>query len=185
VRIAPGSVRRDGGAGLLVAGSYYLSGGDVRIEARLTDATTGRITGFDPALGPRNAPAAAVEALRQRIMGAVALRDDVTWLPGHDERPPTYEAYQEYLVGMAQAGDDDATALALFERAAELDPQFVSPRLSAVGFSVNHGDFAGAARHLSMLEERVARLTPYQRLKVAAHRPQLAGRTEEAYVAER
>jgi tetratricopeptide (TPR) repeat protein len=185
VRIVAGSVRRDTGAGLVVAGSYYLSGGDVRIEARLTDVSTGRITGLDPVLGPRDAPAAAVESLRQRIMGAVALRDDVTWLPGHDERPPTYDAYQEYLVGMARGGDDDAAALAHFERAAELDPQFVSPRLAAVGFSLNNGDFAGAARHLSVLEARMARLTPYQRFKVAAHRARLAGRSEEAYVAER
>ena len=185
VRIVTGPVQRDTGAGLVVAGSYYLSGGDVRIEARLTDAATGRFTGFDPTLGPRDAPAAAVEALRQRIMGAVALRDDTTWLPGHDERPPTYDAYQEYLVGMARGGDDDAVAIAHFERAAELDPQFVSPRLAAVGFSVNNGDFAGAARHLSVLEARMARLTPYQRFKVAAHRARLAGRSEEAYLAER
>jgi tetratricopeptide (TPR) repeat protein len=185
VRIASGQVRPDAGAGLVVAGSYYLSGSDVRLEARLTDATTGRITGFDPALAPRAAPAAAVEALRQRIMGAVALRDDTTWLPGHDERPPTYDAYQEYLVGMARGGDDDAAAIAHFERAAELDPQFVSPRLAAVGFSENDGDFAGAARHLSVLEARMARLTPYQRFKVAAHRARLAGRSEEAYLAER
>jgi tetratricopeptide (TPR) repeat protein len=185
VQVVPDSTARNTGAGLLVAGAYYLSGGDIRIQARLTDAITGRSTAFDPALGPRTTPMAAVESVRQRIMGAVALRADATWLPGHDERPPTYEAYQEYLVGMERAGDDDAAAIAHFERAAELDPGFISPRLSAVGFSVNSGDLAGATRHLSLLEEQMARLTPYQRLKVAAHRAQLAGRNEEAYVAER
>jgi tetratricopeptide (TPR) repeat protein len=50
---------------------------------------------------------------------------------------------------------------------------------------VNNGDFAGAARHLFVLEERMAHLTPYQRFRVAARRAQLAGRNEEAYVAAR
>jgi TolB-like protein len=173
------------GAGLIVSGSYYLEGRDVRIRARLTDATSGQLTSFEPALGARNSPMAAVDAMRQQVMGAVALRFDTTWTALAGETVPTYEAYQEYLAGVERTQHDWAAAATHFARVLELQPDFVPARLWLVGLDVNRGDRPEAARHLAVLEDGRARLTRFQQLKVAARSAQLAGKIEESYVAAR
>jgi tetratricopeptide (TPR) repeat protein len=176
---------RDTGAGLVVSGAYYLQGDEVHVLARLTEAVTGRLTALEPAMGPRAKPMAVVEAARQRILGAVAVRFDVTWAALVGEKAPSYEAYQEYLAGVERTLHDDGAATAHFNRALEIEPGLVPARLWLVGLCVNRGDFPEAAGHLAVLEGERARLTPFQRAKVAARRAQLAGRVEESYVAAR
>jgi tetratricopeptide (TPR) repeat protein len=176
---------REGGAGLVVSGAYYLQGDEVRVLARLTEAATGRLTALDPTSGPRTAPSVVLEVARQRVLGAVAVRFDPTWAALVGEELPTYEAYQEYLAGVERTSHDGAAAAAHFTRVLEIQPGFVPARLWLVALCVNRGDYPAAARHLAVLEQERPRLTPFQKLKVAARHAQLAGRIEESYVAAR
>jgi len=130
------------GAGLVVSGTYSLEGGDLHIQARLTEATSGRLQGLPPAIGSRSAPATAIEAVRQRVMGAVAVQLDPIWLASPDETPPTYDAYREYLVSMETGVD----AVAHLHRALELDPDFVSARLHLISWSFAFFDYPEADR---------------------------------------
>jgi TolB-like protein/tetratricopeptide (TPR) repeat protein len=171
---------RKTGAGLVVSGIYTLAGEDIRIQARLTDARGGRFQALDPAVGPRRAPMTVLEAARQRVMGAVAVRTDPNWLEA-DLSPPTYDAYQEYRV-LVEGGDNPILHM---RRALELDPDFVLARFDLIGWSFVSGDYPEAARHVAFLEGRKARLPPARRLFVDAFRAWLAGRTGEAYLAAR
>jgi tetratricopeptide (TPR) repeat protein/TolB-like protein len=169
------------GAGLVVSGTYSLDGGDLRIQPRLTDATTGRFQALAPAVGPRSTPTAAVEAARQRVMGAVAVRLDPFWLGGRDPDPPTYDAYQEFLT----AWELGAEPIPHLRRALELDPGFVAAELALVAWSANYGDYPEASRRLAVLEGQRATLSPVQRLHVDNLRARLSGRLGDAYAAAR
>ena len=126
---------RETGAGLVVSGMYSLTGDDIRIQARLTDATSGRFQALDPAVGPRSEPMRALEAARQRVMGAVAVRFDSIWVGAPDVSPPTYEAYQEYRASI-ETGDRPILHL---RRALELDPDFAVARLELIALSFVFG----------------------------------------------
>jgi hypothetical protein len=105
------------GAGLVVSGIYTLAGEEISIQTRLTDARSGQFQALDPAVGPLGAPMTAVEAARQRVMGAVAVRVDPNWVGAPDESPPTYDAYQE--VRVSQEGGVDS--ISHLRRAVESD----------------------------------------------------------------
>ena len=170
------------GAGLVVSGAYHLEGAELRVQARVTDAATGTLTVFEPASSPREAPMSAIDAARQRVMGALAVRFSRTWSPFDAGAAPTYQAYQEYLGGIELVGGDDAGAIKRFKRALELDPTFSAPRMSIIARSP---DFEERAEQVAILETQRERLSPAQRLWVAVVRASVAGRNEEALVAAR
>jgi TolB-like protein len=173
---------RETGAGLAVSGTYSQEGEDLRIQPRLTDAASGRFQALDPAIGPRSAPMTAVESARQRVMGAVAVRFDPSWVGLPDARPPTYDAFLEYRAFL-EGADDPIPHL---RRTVELDSDFAQARFDFIGTSFAGGRYyPEAARHATALEGRKARLTPFQRLLVDADRDWLAGRTGDAYLAMR
>jgi TolB-like protein/tetratricopeptide (TPR) repeat protein len=169
------------GAGLVVSGTYSLEGGALRIQPRLTDATSGQFQALPPAVGPRTTPMTALEAARQRVMGAVAVRLDPFWLGGREPNPPTYEAYQEFLT----AWELGAQPIPHLRRALELDPGFSSAEMSLIGWLLNSQDYPEASRRLGILEGRRTTLSPTQRLWVDAMRAMLSGRNGDAYVAAR
>jgi len=172
------------GAGLVVSGAYHLEGADLRVQARVTDASTGTLTACEPTSSPREAPMAAIDAARQRVMGALAVRFDPAWSwhPTETGAAPTYEAYQEYLGGLDLVGSDDAAAVRRFKRALELDPAFVAPRMAIIGRS---SEPAERAAQVVILETQRGRLNPVQRQWVTVARAAVAGRNEEALVAAR
>jgi len=172
------------GAGLVVSGAFHLEGSALRVRARITDASTGKLTALEPTSSPREAPMAAIDAARQRVMGTLAVRFDPAWnwIPMDAGAAPTHEAYQEYLGGVDLVGGDDAGAVRRFKRALELDPTFIAPRIAIIARSP---DVEERARQVSTLETLRGRLNPAQRQWVAAVRAAVAGRNEEALVAAR
>jgi tetratricopeptide (TPR) repeat protein/predicted Ser/Thr protein kinase/TolB-like protein len=172
------------GAGLVVSGAFHLEGTDLRVQARVTDASTGTLTAFEPTSSPREAPMAAIDAARQRVMGALAVRFDPAqnWIPVDAGAAPTYEAYQEYLGGVDLVGVDDAGAIRRFERALELDSAFVAPRMAII---MRASEPADRAAQVAVLELQRGRLNPAQRQWVTVARAAVAGRNEEALAAAR
>ncbi len=86
------------GAGLVVSGAYYLAGGDVRVQAQVSEIATGKLLrALAPATAPRADPMPAVDALRRQVRDVVAARlnsvpEDVF---STEATPPKYEAFQE------------------------------------------------------------------------------------------
>jgi tetratricopeptide (TPR) repeat protein len=170
------------GAGLVVSGALHWEGPALRVRARISDASTGRLTALEPTSGPREAPMTAIDAARQRVMGTLAARFNPTWNPHDAGAAPTYEAYQEYLDGIDLVGANDAGAIKRFKRALELDPTFIAPRMSIISRSSDSEERAG---QVAILETQRGRLNPAQRQWVAVVRAHVAGRNEEALVAAR
>jgi tetratricopeptide (TPR) repeat protein len=127
---------------------------------------------------------AAIDAARQRVMGALAIRFDPAWnwIPTDAGAAPTHEAYQEYLGGVDLVGVDDEGAIRRFKRALELDPTFVAPRMAII---MRWPEPAEGAAQVAMLELQRGRLNPAQRQWVTVVRAAVAGRNEEALVAAR
>jgi tetratricopeptide (TPR) repeat protein len=155
-------------AGLIVRGRYYREADSIRIQGEILDARTSRvIRALSPATGSVVNPAAALEKLRPRILGALASLNDPlmrAWARKTTE-PPIYEAYRAWRAGMdaeipragATAGIDRQAAVREYMRAVEIDSSFVLPLLELVyvGDSVNPA--------LLRLDRRRERLTPLDR----------------------
>ncbi len=151
-------------AGTVVSGTYYLQGDTLRFQAGITDAAHGTLRhALDPVSAHRSVPMEAIDALRQQVMGAMA----VDW--GFDysivvQRPPRYDAYREFILGFELFMTDDAKALGHFDRASQLDPSFLAPLFYA-GFILHRaGDHARVdeiLRELGGMRDQVPPLGRY------------------------
>jgi tetratricopeptide (TPR) repeat protein len=165
-------------AGVVVSGAYYLYGDTLQINAEITDATRGElIHAIEPVTSGREEIMELVERLRQRVMGAFAIADSFMAVLA---RPPRYDAYREFIAGVEIFGTDYPEAVAHFERALELDPEFVIPRLWIAIAYGNRGQYAEADSMLRTIEESRERLGRFERLLVDWYRASLDGQNLEA-----
>jgi DNA-binding SARP family transcriptional activator/TolB-like protein len=119
-------------AGVAVTGAIYAVGDSVQIEAQVLDVARRRhLASIEPARAARDHPLEALEEVRQRVAGALAMAldgriDDFTDV---SRQPPTYEAYLAFVEGEdsynrafdRSRNSDFGEAQQLFLRAFELD----------------------------------------------------------------
>lgn len=159
-------------AGLVVSGYYAREAESVVIAARIADAASGRILGAtEPVRALPGAPREALEQIRQRVLGILAvrlderLRDVLT--PGYTP-PPTLPAYREHVEGLLSFQRQKLSeARTHFQRARALDSTFIAPLIWEV-FSL--GDSFRSAEHniarrrvIEEIARRRATLTPLDR----------------------
>ena len=171
---------RERGSGLAIAGAVYLHEGEVEVQIRLVDANEAQLLYAVPAeIAPRERLDEALDRTVDRALGAVA-----THLFGHAHnnllsRPPLFEAYREFITGSVLWGVDFPEAVSHLERAAALDPDFVSPQLRlAMGYRVL-GRPHDAVAVISRLKQRRQDLTEFEQLWVDAFDAWFAGRIED------
>jgi tetratricopeptide (TPR) repeat protein/TolB-like protein len=172
-------------AGLVVAGAIYQEDETLRIESRLVDATTGELIAQPPpATGPRRAPSAAIAALGDRLISAVAgvVRRELH--AGATHVPP-YEAYRAYEQALAAWGVDYDASIRHVERAFALDPSWFFPRFFMFGAYANRNMFTQAAEQLRLLEQHVGDLTPVDEQNLRSARALMAGNWTECLEAVR
>jgi serine/threonine protein kinase/tetratricopeptide (TPR) repeat protein len=117
----------DTGAGIVVSGSYYLQGETLHFQAAISDTAHRKLLyALDPTSSAVATPLDAIDDLQQRVTGALATRFESPYEISL-QKPPTYEAYREYISGFELFLTDDSEALRHMERAAELDPEFATP----------------------------------------------------------
>ena len=171
-------------AGVVVTGSYYREHDTVVAEALITDA--GRnvvLAATEPVRGAFADRNAMLEALRARVVGALALRLDerLTRIvpPGST---PTYDAYQAFVAGVEvfMSGGSVNGAEPYFERAYALDTTFVEP-LVWEGFT--NISRAINVRAADLLEKRRSTLSEIDRFALDFNEARLTGTTEQMLVA--
>jgi tetratricopeptide (TPR) repeat protein len=151
------------GAGIIISGTYYLLGESLQFRVEVNDAARRTLLhALEPVTGTRDDPMTAIEALRQQVMGALVIHVEPTALGGLSSKPPSFEAYQEYIAGIEFFSVDYARAIRHFEQAVELDPTFMAPLIYAVGAYANQGDYAEAESLVQRLNENRGRLTPLE-----------------------
>jgi tetratricopeptide (TPR) repeat protein len=171
------------GAGLVISGAYYQpEASTLQIRASLTDVIAGRpLYTVEPVTARRERLADAVATMRSRIVDAVAARcfDSTENLLLLNSRPPPLEAQKAAREGMRLFRSDPRAAEALFRRALEIDPSFLSAGFSLATALIQQYRVPEAAGQLDLLEKDQALLTPLLRLRIQYQRANLEGRGEE------
>src|SRR5437773_2642299 len=162
---------RETGAGTVVWGAYYRQGDSVRFQIQISAAADGTVLrALDPVAGPLAQPLSAVEALRQRVMAALATLFDsrLSRWATNASQPPNFQAYQEFIAGLDRFVQFDMRgAIAHFERAAAVDTTFRLPLIFAANAHMNVGEFAAADSIGHALERHAARFAPLDRAYLA------------------
>jgi len=169
-------------SGILVSGMFHQVGEDIQLHAQIIDAQKNNvILTLEPVRGPRSEPMKAINDLQQKIMGALAMRAR----PGGDIRmssePPIYEAYLESMEGTKYFGVDYEKAFEHYQRAIEIDPKFLDPKLRmAVGYG-NISQYSKADSILQSVNRERHRLNPFERSYLDWYTFTLQGKLEEAF----
>lgn len=169
-------------ASVLVAGSYYAQGEGLEFQARILDASSGRLLhGIEPLTGVRSRPADLLQRLEQKVAGAVAIHfDDFFGGLSIVSHPPTLDAYRDYRVGLEIFHSDYPRSLTHLERASDTDPTFLLP-LAIMHFAYgNLGRFEDSESVLARMESQSDRVSPAERLLIEFLRANLEGRRAQA-----
>lgn len=156
------------GATLLVSGSYFRSGDSLFLSANLVDAANGRILRtVGPITSSASAPVGGLDALRSRVMTALASVVDRRAAQGLDRTEvPPYNVYQAYVQGWDAFWHGDVVrAESLFLAAAHGDSAF-APAVTAAATSAGNGgncrlvdSLSGAARSAGAAFAQLDRMT--------------------------
>src|SRR2546426_495463 len=126
---------RETGAGTVVSGAYYRQGDSVRFQVQISAAKDGTVLrALEPVAGPISQPLAAVEAVRQRVMAALAILFDsrLSFWAKSAGQPPSFPSYQEFIQGLDRMVQSDPHgAIDHFRRAALEDTTFRLPLIFA------------------------------------------------------
>ena len=161
------ALARESGARTVISGTLYRQGDSLLYHAQITDARSGKVLyAIEPMAGSLADPRGSMEAIRSRIAGALAsmLDERIASLSAPTGRPPTYEAYREYLAGLdAFTSNRAMESLPHFEAAARLDSTFSLPLIWAVFAYGNEGYLEQRDSVVQLLETRRDRLAPLDR----------------------
>lgn len=166
------------GAGTAVMGVVTRRGDSIRLSAQITRVPSGEVLPGVEALGPAAEPLAAVDALGQQVLSALALASDTISGP-FIGRPPSYEALRVAQRGfeIGVAGDPN-TAREYFHRAYAMDSTFLTPLIWATGVHGMQGEWASADSLLAVLLPRRDEMSPAERLQVEFWTSEIAGDLE-------
>ncbi len=161
------TLARSNGTGTVVSGSYYLYGDSVHFHAHVTDARSGEeLASIEPVRGLVDAPIAAVEQLRDRVMTMLATLTDprlAKWAR-YASKPPTFKAYKAFVEGIElKTTGKSREALPHFLDAAAIDSAFTISLLWAALAASNSGQRALADSILQALKRRREQLAPLDR----------------------
>src|SRR2546428_2601917 len=155
---------RETGAGTVVWGAYYRQGDSVRVQVQISAAQDGTVLrALDPVAGPLAQPLDAVEALRQRVMAALATLFDsrLSRWAATASQPPNFLAYQEFIAGLDRFVQFDMRgAIAHFKRGGAGGTAFRPPLIFAANAHMNLGEFAAAGSLGHPLGRDPARAAP-------------------------
>ena len=115
------------------------------------------------------------------VAGAVASQF-AGWDQAFDQniRPPSFEAYGEYIAGMGFFAVDNQKAFVHFRRATELDPDFMAPRLMMASLLRISASFTQAQEIVDGLSEQRQRMNPFERIWLEYHTASLEGDNQRA-----
>ncbi len=164
-------------AGQLVSGSVVLRGDSLELQAQLTDVASGNsVITFEPTTGSITDPITAIDAIADRLLGALARQRGLKVLPG-GARAPKYAAYEAYAAGFDRfaRGGDNLGARPYFERAIALDSAYVQAYFLLARQYMNAGEFERADTLLRRVEHLPGNLTAAERTLFAIYRAEMDG----------
>ncbi|UCC83138.1 MAG: tetratricopeptide repeat protein, partial [Gemmatimonadota bacterium] len=184
------------GAGTIISGAVYLFEDSLQLQAHVTDVQNQRIlVSVESDRSSRGNPGPAVESLRQRVVGALAITHDrrIASFANVALQPPTFEAYRAFTEGEALYNRAFAPgnshlreeSLRLLLRAFELDSTLRAAQLRAADAMSLLGDPAGADSVARIVAEHRDELSPFARAELDKLLAGLAGDRMRALEAAR
>ena len=162
-------------AGTVVTGSVSRFGDSLRIQVNIVNAATGVvIRAIEPVAGPVADPIIAINALRDRVLGAI-VSGDVAKRVAVAGQPPNYSAYREYMSGVDVYVRDQVAARPYYRRAIALDSLFAAPYFGLAASYTNAGIRDSAAVVVAGLERLRERLSAEGRLTLEYSQAMLKG----------
>ncbi len=157
------------GAGIVITGSYYLTGQDLQFTARITDAQSGKlISSVSSELGVNKKTEGSyapyldiIHNLRQRVMGVLAAKNDPYMAEVLSLKPPVYDAYQEFYLGMEYFASNYDQSIKHFQRANELDSSFILPLICISVIYINNGRYEEAQALFDKIHLQREKLTEF------------------------
>jgi DNA-binding SARP family transcriptional activator len=151
------------GAGTLITGTVHCDADGLLFQVSVTDVAAGRLLcGPEPVRAAETGAIAGIERLRERVLTAIA--PALTQRAVHVReatRPPHMDAYRAYLDGLERfVRGEWSNALAHFDRAGELAPDYALPRIVSAITHWNMGelrDARDAAREAEKLSMSLGR----------------------------
>ncbi len=140
---APQLARRFG-AGTMVTGSVYKTGDSLRFQGQVVDVRTSKtLRSVEDVVGPASDPLVGIRAVRERLMGGLAVSDvPMGLIIGN---APRYDAYEEFLRGMEVFRRQDYRgAMPLLRHAVALDSTFAAAYVTLSTSHSNVGEWSVA-----------------------------------------
>jgi DNA-binding SARP family transcriptional activator/TolB-like protein len=164
----PAAMAEATGAATVIVGAYYRRGDSVEIQAQVVDARNGDLLSAVPPVGsPLDAPGVAVDSLSRSVVRTLAVLTGPGLAQSADlGRPPSLEAYRQYLQGYRHFQGDPTgmrQALVHLYHAVALDTGFLAPRFYIIMAHSNLREFALADSNARVLATKRLRLSDYQR----------------------
>ena len=180
---------KETGAGKVISGKYFLQGEDIQFHAEIFNTQKENLERIlEPVSGPAANLIEAIELLQQQVMGELAtlLDKKISEAMGWQEKPPTYEAYLEYLEGLQAFNRAEyKKSIEFFSRALDLDPDFTYVLVSITAAYLNSQDFKNVESCVEKLNKSLDKLSPVNRIRVDYFGAFLKGNLEDAYNATR
>jgi len=178
------ALRDETRAGTVVTGSVYLIGDRLSVQIEITDAASMQLIAAPPPIqAGRDSVDAVLRALRERVMGALAVQtgDRKSIFPGLTERPPTFAAYRAFDRGVElHMAQEYSLAADEFLEAYRRDTTFVVSLIYAA-FGLWNSDEQGRADSvLGVVSQRQVELSEYHHLLGEHMRAHLASDGERA-----
>ncbi|MBA3444443.1 MAG: AAA family ATPase [Gemmatimonadales bacterium] len=154
-------------AATVVRGRFYADGDSLRFRAEVLDARWGSVLfALEPEASLRRSPMEAIERVRQRLTALLAthLNPQLSDWTSAASKPTTFEAYQEYAIGVELFLQLEYRAsIVHYTRASHLDPDFAMAQLDAAIAYMNLGEFREADSIGQLVGRAAKRLAPFDR----------------------
>jgi DNA-binding SARP family transcriptional activator/TolB-like protein len=175
-------------ADIVTTGDYFRKGDSLEFHARVTDARDDRvIASMEPVTVAAATPTAAVEVVRQRVLGILARELDARLSDVIQEQsaPPTFDAYRAYMRGLQIfiTREDYESGAVQFRHAYEIDTSFSAALLWASLLYDWEGKTDVARALLDSLLSKRRSLTPLDGYALDAMRADNAKKIDESITA--
>lgn len=154
---------RETQAGVIISGSYYIQNKALQFQAEIKNVTDGKLIYAMPALSaPMDQAMEIIEKVKSDIAGGLAYHFQSQQIQ-FISKPPTIDAYREYITGLEYFGIDYKKALHHFMKSVENDSLFTQPRFFMASSFSGLGNYNKADSIFGIIDRNRARLTPFER----------------------
>jgi tetratricopeptide (TPR) repeat protein len=148
---------------IIVSGSYYIQNESLQFNAEVKNALNGKLIYSMPVLiGAVDHSMELIAKVSSEIVGGLAFHfqsQEIRFV----SKPPSKEAYSEYITGLEYFGVDYEKAIVHFNMSVKFDSLFFQPRFFMASSFSGQGEYFKADSIFEIINRNRARLTPFER----------------------